>query len=125
MSEFKECDTCAAKPGSPVLCATCLHNRSVISKLEERLRHAQIEADLPPPPKTGDVALPNGHHLFWTTGALGREYVSDEIGGGVQVWHTALVDETTLLAAVVQEAKFQRLEQEIEYRKNPLLRYTK
>lgn len=28
--EFHECETCAAKPGSPVLCAGCLHNRAVI-----------------------------------------------------------------------------------------------
>lgn len=125
MTQFKECDKCAAKPGSPVLCATCLYNRSVISSLEQQLRHAKIEADLPPPPKTGDVALPNGCHLYWTTGEQGREYVSDEIGGGVQVWHTALVDSETLLAAIVQEAKFQRLEYEIECRKNPFLRHTK
>lgn len=29
-SEFKECDTCKSKPGSPVLCDGCLHNREVI-----------------------------------------------------------------------------------------------
>lgn len=28
---FMECDACAAKPGSPTLCAGCLHNRDVIS----------------------------------------------------------------------------------------------
>lgn len=28
---FIECDTCRAKPGSPALCAGCLHNRRVIS----------------------------------------------------------------------------------------------
>jgi hypothetical protein len=31
--EFKECPTCAAKPGSPTLCGSCLHNRAVISEL--------------------------------------------------------------------------------------------
>jgi len=30
---FRECDTCAAKPGSPPLCSGCLHNREVISRL--------------------------------------------------------------------------------------------
>ncbi len=33
--EFKECDSCAAKPGSPPLCWGCLHNRSVIGQLAE------------------------------------------------------------------------------------------
>lgn len=28
---FIECDTCAALPGTPPLCAGCLHNRAVIS----------------------------------------------------------------------------------------------
>lgn len=31
--EFMECDTCRAKPGSPPLCAGCLHNRQAIDKL--------------------------------------------------------------------------------------------
>ena len=30
---FVECDTCRAKPGSPTLCAGCLHNRQVIGEL--------------------------------------------------------------------------------------------
>lgn len=30
---FKECDACQAKPGSPVLCRGCAHNRTVIAKL--------------------------------------------------------------------------------------------
>lgn len=31
--EFIECDTCRAKPGSPILCQGCLHNRDLISRL--------------------------------------------------------------------------------------------
>jgi hypothetical protein len=31
--EFMACDTCRAKPGSPPLCAGCLHNRYVIDEL--------------------------------------------------------------------------------------------
>ncbi len=32
--EFMECDTCRAKPGSPILCGGCLHNRIVIDALK-------------------------------------------------------------------------------------------
>lgn len=37
--EFKECDTCRAKPGSPILCSGCRHNREVINKYQEKLAH--------------------------------------------------------------------------------------
>lgn len=30
--EFQECESCAGKPGSPDLCAGCLHNRRVIER---------------------------------------------------------------------------------------------
>lgn len=33
-SEFQECTTCRAKPGSPVLCAGCLANRATIERLK-------------------------------------------------------------------------------------------
>lgn len=33
--DFVECATCAAKPGSPTLCASCLHNRAVIGHYQE------------------------------------------------------------------------------------------
>ena len=73
---------------------------------------------LTPPAKSGSVTLPNGSELYWTTcphtGA--REYASDEVGGGVDVWHTALVDSSTLLAAIVQEEAFRRREAEIARR---------
>jgi hypothetical protein len=49
-------------------------------------------------------ALPNGNHLFRNKNtAGGYGYYSDEIGGGVLVWDTCLVDESTLLAALVAE----------------------
>lgn len=32
MWDFVECATCAAKPGSPDLCASCFHNRDVINR---------------------------------------------------------------------------------------------
>ena len=36
-NNFKECLLCEAKPGTPLLCESCWHNRSVISRLEKRL----------------------------------------------------------------------------------------
>jgi hypothetical protein len=37
-TEFMECDTCLAKPGTPLLCAGCLHNREAIAILSRHLR---------------------------------------------------------------------------------------
>ena len=34
-TEFVECDTCKAKPGSPYLCSGCLKNRQIIHALLE------------------------------------------------------------------------------------------
>lgn len=34
--DFMECDSCRAKPGSPILCDGCLHNREVIGKLRRQ-----------------------------------------------------------------------------------------
>lgn len=43
---FVECDTCRAKAGSPQLCNGCLHNRSLLQKLEQavccKYCHAKI-----------------------------------------------------------------------------------
>ena len=50
--------------------------------------------------------LPNSCTLYWKQNeAGGRTYYSDEIGGGVMVWDTALVSRSTLLAALVQEER--------------------
>jgi hypothetical protein len=73
--------------------------------------------ELTPPPDNGWIPLPNGCALYWRMTEQGREYVSDEVGGGVQVWHTALVDDSTLLAAIVKEMEFRKLEYEIAQRK--------
>ena len=37
--EFMECDTCRAKPGCPVLCHGCLHNRAAINNLRKKRKH--------------------------------------------------------------------------------------
>lgn len=52
------------------------------------------------------IVLPNGCTLYVEDNAAGgRTYWSDEVGGGVLVWDTALVDQSTLLAAMVEEAR--------------------
>lgn len=33
--QFIECEPCGAKPGSPYLCASCLHNRDLIERLKK------------------------------------------------------------------------------------------
>jgi hypothetical protein len=33
LTQFVECDACRAKPGTPALCAGCLHNRTAIAHL--------------------------------------------------------------------------------------------
>jgi len=35
--DFQECPTCAAKPGMPVLCDACVHNRKLISELRKKV----------------------------------------------------------------------------------------
>lgn len=50
--------------------------------------------------------LPNGCTLYCRSNeAGGRTWFSDEVGGGVVVWDTALVDATTLLAAFTEESR--------------------
>jgi hypothetical protein len=53
--------------------------------------------------------LPNGCTLYReTNGVGGHRYWSDEIGGGVMLWDTCLVDVSTLLAAIVEEQRRKR-----------------
>lgn len=48
--------------------------------------------------------LPNGAHIYRQRNGIGGWiYSSDEIGGGVVVWDTCLVAESTILAAIVCE----------------------
>lgn len=50
--------------------------------------------------------LPNGCTLYSRpNGVGGTVYYSDEVGGGVLVWDTSLVDDFTLLAAILEEKK--------------------
>lgn len=41
--DFKECSYCAAKPGSPTLCESCLHNRDLVSRLTSSKDNAYYE----------------------------------------------------------------------------------
>lgn len=61
-------------------------------------------------PPVGDFEelclLPNGHMLYRVPNvAGGHDYWSDEVGGGVLVWCTSLVDEGTLLTAMAEEKR--------------------
>lgn len=59
-------------------------------------------------PESGHIILPNGCALYWRPNEVGgREYYSDEIPCGVEVWNTALINADTLLAAIVQEKHIQ------------------
>lgn len=49
--------------------------------------------------------LPNGSMPFVEDREQGRRYWSDEVGGGVVIWDTALLDKTTLLASIVEECR--------------------
>ena len=74
--------------------------------------HARL---IPMVTDTGYVDLPNGCTLFWEVNeAGGRTYTSDEIGVLTTVWDTALMDSSTLLAAMTQEAALVRLERHWE-----------
>jgi len=57
-------------------------------------------------PKEGELALPDGNTLFWKSdNPMGtREYYSGEVGGGVNVWITCLVNMDTLKAALEVES---------------------
>ena len=57
--EFMECDTCRAKPGTPILCRGCLHNRS-----------AMMEAS-----KSQWQDEPTGDGWHWIEGGGAREVV--------------------------------------------------
>ena len=40
LGEFVECETCAAKPGSPPLCPSCLKNRETIGVLRGAVKRS-------------------------------------------------------------------------------------
>jgi hypothetical protein len=67
-----------------------------------------------PDPKQGSIEMHNGATLFWETNAAGgRSYWSDEVGGGVQVWDTALVSFASLCEAISMELALQATERRL------------
>ena len=50
--------------------------------------------------------LPNGCTLYREPNEVGgHRYWSDEVGGGVFLWDTSIVDSSSLLAAIVEEER--------------------
>jgi len=41
--DFVECAACKVKPGSPILCASCLSNRGLIGKLRDEIAGLRTE----------------------------------------------------------------------------------
>jgi len=70
-----------------------------------------VSGDMATVKKTVTIGqLPNGATLFVEFNEVGgRRYWSDEIGGGVCVWDTSLVDSGTLLAAMAEERTWEFL----------------
>lgn len=61
--------------------------------------------------ENGSKLLPNGCRLYWRrNSAGGRTYISNEVGEVAGVWDTSIIDESTLLAAMTQEAALRRFE---------------
>jgi len=68
--------------------------------------------------------LPNGCTLYReTNGVGGFRYWSDEVGGGVCVWDTGLVAESTLLAAIVEENRREREEKRRQKQPEPIAEF--
>lgn len=60
---------------------------------------------------SGHCDLPNGSMLYWELNEVGgRRYMSDEIGGGIHVWDTCVVDNGTLLMAMAVERELEFIE---------------
>lgn len=67
-------------------------------------------------PREGSVEMHNGARLYWKTNeAGGRTYYSDEIGGGVMVWDTCLVDFGTLCEAISCELALQAVARRMDH----------
>lgn len=43
MKTFMECASCANKPGSPVLCVSCIYNRNLVAELNVEVYEARAE----------------------------------------------------------------------------------
>lgn len=77
---FMECDACRAKPGSPTLCPSCLHNRGLIEELYRRTtsgRHPlQVQEELKQESVPEEVKKLANWNEVDTTGWLSYDSVS-------------------------------------------------
>lgn len=65
-----------------------------------------------------EIVTSRGVTMWWEdNGVGGRRYYSDEVGCGVLVWDTSLVDSESLFAAIRQEMKFRTEETGEEHEK--------
>jgi len=61
------------------------------------------------------ITLPSGKTIWWEyNGAGGRTFYSDEVGNGVVVWDTALVDKSTLECVLTWERRLREEEDEAD-----------
>ena len=59
------------------------------------------------------MTLPSGKTIWWEyNGAGSRTFYSDEVGNGVVVWDTALVDKSTLECVLTWERRLREEENE-------------
>lgn len=69
-----------------------------------QLPQLRMPASNPADTDEGYADMHNGSRLYWRTEKHGgRVYASDEVGGGVDVWDTALVSHSTLCEAIAVE----------------------
>jgi hypothetical protein len=72
---YRECASCAAKTGSPTLCPSCYHNRTVIDRLRERLGWGCV-ADRAERERRAIEALCQVRGLDWDRTATPKEVVA-------------------------------------------------
>jgi hypothetical protein len=100
--DFMECEPCSKKSGAPVLCKACLHNRSLVHRLQAELRrfeHAGVAA--PPSPDPALQAEPEG-----TDSTPRRRPACEQLLKKTQPWcHTAHETQLELIEMLCGEVQ--------------------
>lgn len=75
--EFMECRECSEKPGSPVLCSSCLNNRDAIHSLarEKQILEKQVKALEKEIKENIPDYRPTGEGYWWWKSKKGATYV--------------------------------------------------